>query len=53
MLAIYSYQDEIQHAYGELKTRRNTRLKQLYEEESKVWEKELAVKGLAIYKNKL
>lgn len=40
-------------AYAELKIRRNTRVKALYEHEAKEWEKELSMKGLAIYKNKL
>lgn len=40
-------------AYAELKIRRNTRIKALYESEARGWEAELSMKGLAIYKNKL
>ncbi|KAM3146303.1 hypothetical protein pb186bvf_001648 [Paramecium bursaria] len=47
------YSKEVSNAYEELKTRRNTMLKDLYEKEAKQWEEELRRNGLAIYKNKL
>mmetsp|Transcript_8261 Transcript_8261/g.16871 ORF Transcript_8261/g.16871 Transcript_8261/m.16871 type:complete len:107 (+) Transcript_8261:94-414(+) len=41
-------QNEMDCCYEELKIRRRTRLRQLYEAEAKAWEQELAENGLAV-----
>lgn len=53
ILAGKQAENELKVANFELKERRKFRLKVLLEEEAKVFEQELARKGLAIYRDKL